>query len=93
VAVGELGSFGVKAIAMSYHCPSCQRVLYNRRLSQCGFCGEDIPENLRFTPEEIAALDRETAELEEQRKQREREAEEARRAEGGDTGVDFSAFT
>ena len=78
---------------MSYHCPICQRVLYNRRLSQCGFCGADIPENLRFTPEVIATLDRETAELEEQRKQREREAEEARRAEGGDTGVDFSAFT
>jgi len=68
-------------------------VLYNRRLSHCGFCGADIPENLGFTPEEIAALDREMTELEEQRKQRERVAEEARRAEGGDTGVDYSAFT
>ena len=78
---------------MSHRCPSCQRVLYNPRLSHCGFCGADIPENLRFTPEEIAALDREMTELEEQRKQRERVAEEARRAEGGDTGVDYSAFT
>ena len=78
---------------MSYHCPSCQRVLYNRRLSQCGFCGADIPEDLRFTTEEIAALDQEMADLEEQRKQRERAAEEARRADGGETGVDFSAFT
>jgi hypothetical protein len=47
---------------------------------------------LRFTPEEIAALDRKMAELEEQRKQRERAAEDARQTDGGDVGVDFSAF-
>jgi len=75
---------------MSHHCPSCQRVLYNRRLTHCGFCGAEIPENLRFTPEEIAALDRKMAELEEQRRQRERKAaeeEEARRHDAGDAGA------
>ncbi len=75
---------------MSHHCPTCQRVLYNRRLTHCGFCGAEIPESLRFTPEEIAALDLKLAELEEQRRQRERavaEDEEARRREAGDGGA------
>jgi hypothetical protein len=75
---------------MSHLCPGCQRVLYNRRLTHCGFCGALIPESLRFTPEEIAALDQKTAELEEQRRQRERavakEEEEARRRDSGDPG-------
>lgn len=43
---------------MSYYCPTCQRLLYNRRLKRCGFCDAAIPENLRFTPEEIAAQDK-----------------------------------
>jgi regulator of protease activity HflC (stomatin/prohibitin superfamily) len=51
-------------------------VLYNRRLKHCGFCGAQILESLRFTPEEIAAIDRQMVELEEQRKQRQRAAEE-----------------
>ena len=80
---------------MSHHCPSCQRVLYSRRLTHCGYCGAQIPEELRFTPEEIAALDQKRAELEAQRKERERLAEEeevARRRATGDDGIDFSAF-
>ena len=79
---------------MSYYCPSCQRVLYNRRLTHCGFCGAEIPGSLRFTPEEIAALDRKMAELEEQRRQRERAAAEAeeekarrRRRDAGSAGA------
>ena len=56
---------------MSHKCPSCQRVLYNRRLEACGFCGAPIPEELRFTPEEIAQLDRSMASSEEQRRHRE----------------------
>ena len=68
---------------MSYNCPTCQRLLYNRRLKHCGFCGAQIPESLRFTPEEITALDKKMAELEAQRIQRERTAaeEEAKRKE------------
>jgi hypothetical protein len=67
---------------MNHNCPSCQKVLYNRRLTHCGFCGAQIPDSLRFTAEEIAALDQRMAELEEQRGQREqaaaKEKEEAR---------------
>jgi len=76
---------------MSHHCPHCKRVLYNRRLKHCGFCGTHIPDNLRFTPEEITALDQKMADLEKQRRQRERlvaEEEEARQRAAGD----FSAF-
>ena len=61
---------------MKYHCPKCQRVLYNRRLKRCGFCGASfcgasIPEKLRFTSEETAAIERKMAELEASRKERE----------------------
>jgi ribosomal protein L37E len=69
---------------MSYNCPSCQRVLYNRRLKTCGFCGAPIPEEWRFTPEESAALDRRLAELEELKRQRERVAANV----GGEAGYD-----
>lgn len=55
---------------MTHHCPQCQRILYNRRLERCGFCGSDIPAELRFTPEEAAILARKMEELEEARKQR-----------------------
>ena len=76
---------------MSYSCPSCQRALYNRRLTHCGFCGAQIPDNLRFTKEEIESLDRRMAELEEQRRQRElaatKEEEEARRHDSGGAGI------
>ena len=61
---------------MSYHCPTCGRVLYNRRLTRCGFCGREVPESLRFTSAEVAAIDKKMAELEEQRLQRERIAAE-----------------
>jgi hypothetical protein len=78
---------------MSKHCPKCQRVLYNRRLTHCGFCGGPIPDELRFTPEEIAVLDRKLADLEEQKRQRElaaaKEEEEARHRDAGDPGISF----
>ena len=80
---------------MTHHCPSCQRKLYSRRLKHCGFCDAEIPESLRFTSEEIAALDQKMAELEARRKQRERvaaEEEAARRRGTGDDGIDISAF-
>jgi len=81
---------------MSHCCPRCQRVLYNRRLKDCGFCGATIPEELRFTPEEIAALDREMAVLQERRRQREeaekQAKENAKRRDAGDTDIDLTGF-
>lgn len=57
------------------HCPVCDRILYNRRLSQCGFCGSEIPAYLRFTPEEEAKLDQEMADFTAAREERETERE------------------
>jgi predicted nucleic acid-binding Zn ribbon protein len=76
---------------MSYYCPTCQGLFYNRRLAHCGFCGAAIPEGLRFTSEEITALDKKRFELEEQRAQRERVAaeEEAVRKKAEETGYGF----
>ena len=79
---------------MTYHCPKCQRVLYNRRLTHCGFCGAPIPEEMRFKAEESAALEQKMADLEEQRRQRQLAAdkaeEEARRRDSGDPGIYFT---
>jgi hypothetical protein len=60
---------------MSYHCPTCQRIIFNRRSAQCEFCGAYIPASVLFSAAEIAALDRKLAESEERRKQREAEEE------------------
>lgn len=77
---------------MSYNCPNCQRPLYNRRLTQCGFCGAPIPENLRFTPDEISALNQQEAEAEAQHKQRimNTETDEAKRR---DSSGDFISLS
>jgi 50S ribosomal subunit-associated GTPase HflX len=61
---------------MSHYCPKCERILYSRRLILCGFCGAEIAEDLRFTPEKIAQLDRELTELEAQRQQARDRAQE-----------------
>ena len=76
------------------HCPSCDRVLYNRRLAKCGYCGADIPEENRFTPEEEAKLDRQMEELKVRSDQREaeREAERKRAAEQSATIQDSGLF-
>ena len=42
---------------MPRQCPECDRVIYNRRLAACEFCGADIPEHLRLSPDEIASID------------------------------------
>ena len=69
---------------MSYHCPSCHGVLYDRRRKTCGFCGVELPTELLFTSAELEQRQREEAVAERHRQQRikvQTEAEEqARRA-------------
>jgi len=81
---------------MNYQCPKCQRALYNRRLTHCGFCGAPIPDELRFTSEEIAKLDREMAALEQQHKQRQlaadKEEAETRQRLSNDTAAHFTGL-
>ena len=62
---------------MNHPCPNCKRELYNRRQTHCGYCGAEIPKELRFTPEEIAAQDNALAQLEQKRKERHRAEDKA----------------
>jgi hypothetical protein len=55
---------------MSYSCPNCKRPLYNRRFVRCGYCNFEIPEEQRFSPEEIAAIDKQVAEEDERLEKR-----------------------
>jgi hypothetical protein len=41
---------------MAFVCPKCGRPIANRRLAKCSYCGNEIPEILRFTPEQLAEL-------------------------------------
>ena len=70
---------------MSYYCPKCQGVVYNRRIKLCGFCGAELPVELLFTEAEMKALDKEAVESEERYERRTAqeaaEAEERRAAE------------
>ena len=47
---------------MSYHCPKCNGVIYNRRSKICGFCGAELPPELLFSPAELEVLDKNAAE-------------------------------
>ena len=76
---------------MKVHCPSCDKVLYSRWLARCSFCWAEIPKALRFTAEEIAALEGSLAESAARREENEREFEEREAKRRADTDSD-SAF-
>ena len=81
---------------MSYHCPKCKGVIYNRRNKQCGFCGTELPAELLFTEAEIAVLDKgeEAAkELHRQKQAKEDEEEEERRARASSEIIDLNSFS
>ena len=48
---------------MSYQCPKCNRVIYNRRNKMCGYCGAEVPPELLFSAAEIETMDKEAAVL------------------------------
>jgi hypothetical protein len=74
---------------MNYNCPACQREIYNRRLTRCGFCGAEIPADLRFSADEIAALDAQMAAFEKQRAEHQRaiDAEKERQRKARDAAA------
>ena len=78
--------------ATNHECPICHLSLYDRHLKQCGYCGAAIPESLQYTAEEIAELDRETAKMDEQRKEREHDAQITSLTSGVGEGVDLSGL-
>jgi len=72
---------------MSAHCPKCNRPVYSRRQKFCGFCGAELPEELKFTEAELTELAKQDAEAAARRKARklkdEAEEEERRKADSG----------
>ncbi len=54
---------------MTPKCPTCGSIVYSRRNLLCGVCGERLPSELLFTPEQREAVERDLQAL----KQRERE--------------------
>jgi hypothetical protein len=44
---------------MELKCPKCERVVASRRNVLCAFCGERLPEELLFSAEERAQVEKE----------------------------------
>ncbi len=45
---------------MSYHCPSCQGILYDRHVTACAHCGAELPPASLFVPSEMPSSDKKT---------------------------------
>jgi ribosomal protein L37E len=75
-----------------FRCPACGFAVYNRRVAKCESCSAPLPDELRFTPEELKAIEAEHESNEKVRQEiareaAEREASEAeRRRSGGAIG-------
>ena len=74
-------------------CPRCQRVLVNRLVDYCLYCGEAIPVEMQLTDQEKAMImERQKDQIESERRLRkENEAEERMNAERDD-GLDVTDF-
>jgi hypothetical protein len=75
-----------------YHCPACQREIYLRRRATCEFCGEALPESVRLSPEELAAIDKEMEEMRARRERDRKKEEERKRKRSSDDGGAYVAF-
>lgn len=49
------------------NCPHCDRVVYSRKRGVCGYCGGELPAEMLFSAEEIAAMDAEKQAMERRR--------------------------
>jgi ribosomal protein L37E len=78
-----------------FRCPACGFAVYNRRVAKCESCSAALPAELRFTPEELKAIEAEHESNEKVRQQiareaAEREASEAeRRRLNGTFGIGY----
>jgi hypothetical protein len=69
--------------ATEHKCPKCNRLLYNRRFKICGYCGSPLPEELLFSPAELAEIEREEKERELKRLEAELKKEKRKPQDGG----------
>jgi hypothetical protein len=58
---------------MKNRCPTCRRVIYDRRPKRCGYCGAVLPAEMQLSEADISARDKRKAEAEKQREQRAKE--------------------
>jgi len=49
---GQKAYFNVGIKPRQRHCPSCDSIVYSRRHSLCGVCGEALPKDCLFTATE-----------------------------------------
>jgi len=78
-------------------CPGCERVLINRLVNYCLYCGETIPEELQLTDQERAEVkEQQKEELEERRRlreEKEKEQEAEKRSKRRDSGGGLGKIT
>jgi len=69
------------------NCPSCNRLLYSRTRKTCGFCGAELPPEVLFSDDEVAAIKTEQAAIAVRRaKTKAKEDEEKRKQAASDGG-------
>ena len=74
---------------MTPKCPKCGSVIYSRRNVLCGMCGERLPQELLFTPQEREAVERDLQKL----KEREKKMRQDESERSPDSGyVDFGGI-
>jgi len=44
-------------------CQHCDRIVFNRRLSKCEFCGGELPDSVVLSAAQIEAIDKEKKKL------------------------------
>lgn len=42
---------------MPFYCPSCNKIIRNRRRGSCEYCNQNIPDNLSLSKEQVIKLD------------------------------------
>ena len=49
-------------------CKNCNRIVFNRRLSKCEFCGTELPDSVVLSTAQIEAIDKEKKKLQDDRR-------------------------
>lgn len=52
-------------VRLRYRCPACNRGILNRKIGRCLYCGATLPPELLLSQEQVAELERQKQELEE----------------------------
>ncbi len=74
----------VRLAAMN--CPHCHRLLYSRRRKTCGYCGGELPDEVRLSEDEITAMKIEQQAIETRRALAKEKDEEEKRRRSSDSG-------